>query len=615
MMNASPLRNETPAWMARFTASDVLWSEIAARNPERGVVVSKLSGVYQLYAWEVATGALSPLTNVPHGVIYGRIAPEGGYVYYHQDQGGNELGHWVRVPFEGGSSESVTPGMEPYASWTFSVAANGTVAGFTMAGSEGFVTYSVGHRGSAWASEPRRIYASSSLLLGPVLSADGSFAALMSAERSAQPQFAAVVVDPRTGDLVAELWDGSGTSIEIISFSPKEGDTRLLCASNRTGTERPLVWDAQSGRRRDLRVDELAGDVIPIAWSPDAQKVLLCQTHRAVHRLFIYDLAGDNLRRLDHPGGCYGFFGEVVAYFAQNGEIYAHRQDATRPLHIVALDGETGRIVRTVLSAGDVPDGRSWRSVSFASSDGEEIQGWLCVPASQGPFPAVLHMHGGPHSVALESFSPPCQAWVDQGFAYLTINYRGSITFGREFKERINGDLGHWEVEDMVAARQWLLDNGIASADKVFLSGRSYGGYLTLQALGCRPGLWAGGMAGVAVADWTVQYEDSAPTLRGFQVALLGGTPEEVPEVYRASSPITYVDEVDAPVIIEQGRNDTRCPARPVELYEARLRELGKPVEVHWFDSGHLGGFAEAEKGIDEQRRFMDFAERVLERS
>jgi dipeptidyl aminopeptidase/acylaminoacyl peptidase len=72
---------------------------------------------------------------------------------------------------------------------------------------------------------------------------------------------------------------------------------------------------------------------------------------------------------------------------------------------------------------------------------------------------------------------------------------------------------------------------------------------------------------------------------------------------------------VDAPVIIEQGRNDTRCPARPVELYEARLRELGKPVEVHWFDSGHLGGFAEAEKGIDEQRRFMDFAERVLERS
>src|SRR5207244_1817755 len=125
---------------------------------------------------------------------------------------------------------------------------------------------------------------------------------------------------------------------------------------------------------------------------------------------------------------------------------------------------------------------------------------------------------------------------------------------------------------------------GIARPDAILLTGASYGGYLTLLALGMRPDLWAGGMAEVAIADWTIQYEDTAPTLRGYQVALFGGTPTERPDAYQASSPITYVDRVAAPVLVIQGRNDTRCPSRPMELYEARLRALGKPVEVIWVD-------------------------------
>jgi dipeptidyl aminopeptidase/acylaminoacyl peptidase len=117
-------------------------------------------------------------------------------------------------------------------------------------------------------------------------------------------------------------------------------------------------------------------------------------------------------------------------------------------------------------------------------------------------------------------------------------------------------------------------------------------------------------MALVAVADWATMYEDSADTLKGYQVALFGGTPQEKPEQYRTSSPITYAANVKAPVLIIQGRNDTRTPSRPVEMYEQKLKALGKSVEVHWFEAGHLG--AGVERDIQNFEIMLRFAYRVL---
>ena len=164
----------------------------------------------------------------------------------------------------------------------------------------------------------------------------------------------------------------------------------------------------------------------------------------------------------------------------------------------------------------------------------------------------------------------------------------------------------------MVASRNWLIKEGIATPEKILLTGWSYGGYLTLLALGKYPDLWAGGMAGTATVDWTMEYEDLSPALRGYSVALFGGTPQERPEQYIKSSPMTYVQNVRAPVLIIQGRNDTRTPARPVEVYEARLKALGKPVEVHWFDEGHFGGGVEQD--IQHMEIMLRFAYRILSR-
>jgi len=123
------------------------------------------------------------------------------------------------------------------------------------------------------------------------------------------------------------------------------------------------------------------------------------------------------------------------------------------------------------------------------------------------------------------------------------------------------------------------------------------------------------GMAGIAIADWRLMYEDQADTLRAVQVSLFGGTPQEKPEQHAISSPITYAEAVRAPVLIIQGRNDTRTPARQVQVYAERLKALGKEVEVHWFEAGHLGPFADSELALDHQRRMLAFALRVLDRA
>jgi dipeptidyl aminopeptidase/acylaminoacyl peptidase len=355
---------------------------------------------------------------------------------------------------------------------------------------------------------------------------------------------------------------------------------------------------------------DLGGDVSPADWSQDGRRLLLVQTENAVQHLYTYDLETETLTLLDFPGHTVMY--ASPPYFTPDGEIYTLRQDASHPPCLVALDGVTGEEKRVVLQAGEAPPGRPFRSVSFPGANGDAIQGWLAVPEGEGPFPTILETHGGPESATLDMYDASAQMWLDHGFAFLSINYHGSTTFGREFQRSIWGHPGDLEVQDLVGARAWLIAQGIARPDAILLTGWSYGGYLTLLGLGTTPDLWAGGMAGVAVADWAVQYEDSMEFLRAYEVALFGGTPEEMPEQYAASSPITYVERVQAPVLMIQGRNDSRCPARPLEMYEAKLRELGKSVESHWFETGHAGSFMDVEQGIRDHRRMLDFAQRVV---
>jgi len=593
-------------WENHFRVGSILWAQLAAKNPERGLICSDKDGVMQLYAWELDSGDLRKLTNLQAGVADGLLSADGRYVYYLEDKGGNEVGHFVRVLFSGGPPEEVTPNLPPYCPVKISQSNDGKVMGAQVAESDGHKLYLWGA-----GSTPRQIYKGDLPALGPSISSNGEIAVIATMKSGESLDTQLLAFDSKSGEQLAELWDGKGTSNSIGAFSPLPGDFRMLSSTTRSGYDRPIIWNPITGQRRDLRVDCIPGDVSPWTWTRDAKSVLLSQTHHARQQLYLYQLDTDKLTRLRHPEGVFGDERGRAA-FTHEDEILVTWQDSVHPSRLIALDNLTGQKTRTVLTVGDAPTGLPWKPISVISENGDTVFGWLAVPGGDGPFPTILHTHGGPSVVMSNQYSAECQTWLDHGFAYCSINYHGSVTFGKEFEKSIEGHPGKLEVQDMAAACRWLVQQNVAQADAVFLTGNSYGGYLTLHALGKRPELWAGGMAGVAIADWVQMYIDQNDLLRDFQKALFGGTPEELVDAHKESSPITHAEHIEAPILVIQGRNDTRCPPRQMQAFERKLNALGKQIFIHWFDAGHLTH--DQEQQIAHQSLKLRFVRSVMER-
>ncbi|MBI2776560.1 MAG: S9 family peptidase [Chloroflexi bacterium] len=615
-ITSTPAARIEDGWESRFRATAIILSAIAPNDPTRGLVSANLDGLIQLYAWAPATGDLTRITDEPTGRIVGQLSPDGRWACYLRDVGGNELGHFVSLPTDGGPEVDLSPGLADYAGEVLAFSRDGRRVAFVTVSDDTFAAR-VGAFVDGATRDLKTIHASRAGLFAAALSADGSVLVLSSSHRSAGLEFSLLTFDSETGDPGPELWDGPGTSLVVFMCAPIAGDRRILATTNATGPERAIVWDPVTGARLDLPASAPDGDLVPLDWSPDGTRILLCRIHRAVQSLYLWDVEANALRALDHPPGAYiGFVRQGTSYFRPGSdEIIARWDDFGSPRRLVALDAATGRMTRTVLDAGAVPPGHTFESVDMPLPSGELIQGWLGRPDAPAPHPVILVTHGGPTAATGENFDPRAQAYVDAGFAVLSLNYHGSTTFGRDFEHSIWGRLGELELEDMAAARSWLVEAGIARPDQVFLEGWSYGGYLTLLGLGRQPDLWAGGMAGIAIADWQMNYEDSTDFLRSYQRMLFNGSPEDpaVAAEFRIGSPMTYVDDVRAPVLIIQGRNDTRTPARPIERYVERLQARGHPIEIDWFDAGHTGSGADSELAIAQTRRIIDFARSIVE--
>ena len=193
------------------------------------------------------------------------------------------------------SRKTLTPDMAPYAGYLFQESDNGRAQGFTAATKAGSHVYAR-QDGGEW----RALHHTMKQVYGPTFSADGALAILQTNERSENLDTALITRDTASGEQLRELWDGEGTSISIASaaFSPIAGDERALAQSNASGYNRPLIWNARTGERQELDVPEIEGELLPVAWSPDAEQILLLQLWQAQHRLYLYDIASGAATRL-----------------------------------------------------------------------------------------------------------------------------------------------------------------------------------------------------------------------------------------------------------------------------------------------------------------------------
>jgi dipeptidyl aminopeptidase/acylaminoacyl peptidase len=216
---------------------------------------------------------------------------------------------------------------------------------------------------------------------------------------------------------------------------------------------------------------------------------------------------------------------------------------------------------------------------TFTAFDGLPLTGWLYrVPGREGPGPAVVHLHGGPEAQERPTFSPQHQALVAAGFAVLAPNIRGSSGFGRAFvhADDVHGRYGAFD--DVVRCAEVLVELGVAPASALAVTGRSYGGYLTLASLAFSPHLFAAGVDICGMSDLRTFYRDTEPWI-GAAAVTKYGHPEHNRELLDAISPLRCVENIVVPLLVVHGEHDTNVPIGEAHQVVAALRGLGRDVE------------------------------------
>jgi dipeptidyl aminopeptidase/acylaminoacyl peptidase len=572
-----------PAWERRFRAPILSFPTWAHDAPDRLVLASTESGSYQLHAWDRATGERHQVTRDPVGVLEGRPTRDGSGVIWFRDETGAESGTWVVEPFDGsGEARPLIDGLPVGWSEGLAVGASRSVAAVSL--EDGFSVWTADDAGVARQihahPEPVRL-AGGWGLVGAVdrgaLSADDAVVVLEVMEDGdiIHPWLRAV--DAATGATLAELRD-PGLELTGFCFSPSPGDRRIAITHERTGERRPAIWDTATGALRDLLV-EVPGRVEPIDWWPDASAVLLLQLTDGRHRLYRYDLATDEITPLDHETGSI-----TAAAVRPNGDVWYRVHRGEHPARLLTVGSPTPLLVADGPGA---PDGRPFETWWFENPNGQRVHGFLVRPDGAGPWPVMMRVHGGPHSLVMDSWSPDIQAHADAGFLVAMVNYRGSEGFGQAWRDELTGNVGFLELEDVLAGLDDLVGRGLADPGRAVIAGWSWGGYVTLLGAGRHPERWVAAVAGVPVADYVAAYEDEAPVLQALDRALFGGSPETAPALFHERNPLTYADAVRAPLLILAGENDSRCPIRQVWNYVGRLREHGVEPEIYTYTTGH----------------------------
>ena len=573
-------------WRDRFRAGVVHGASRARRRPDRGVVIANHEGNDEAYAWDVESGALRKLSDSGTAVLEAAIRPQGASIVYHRDTTGSEFGHLHEVPFEGGASSDLTPTLPDYALFQLRAADDVVVAGMATGDKQSLL---VVREGSA------AVWPTSSAVMDLRLAPDGSKVAVAEA------------MDGLYGRSVLRS-AADGSVIDQLDYSWPGGinGERVAVALHRDGWLRPGIWTPGDGA--ELLDIDLPGDVSPVDWSDDGNRILLSQWYRAAASLAFYDVPTGTLTRLAPHDGAPAAW---LAAELHGDAATAVWSDAQRPWSVWEIGETEARRLLTVATSDAFP-GAEWESVEFSSADGTLVQGWLLRQPGTGPWPTILHGHGGPTSVFAPWFTPYSQAWVDNGYAFLTVNYRGSTTFGDDYREALTRHIGEVDVADMMAGHTWLLASGIADPDRVIVHGYSYGGYLALQCPALHPDAFAAAIAGAPVADWLLQRDDQNAFLDEYDRALFGPDGEESAVAKRRASPRTYVERYATPVLITTPAEDTRTPLRPVQAFVDDMRTAGKVVELDLLEGGHAG--VGTDQNIGMMERWLEFAREVLGR-
>lgn len=304
------------------------------------------------------------------------------------------------------------------------------------------------------------------------------------------------------------------------------------------------------------------------------------------------------------------------ARFSESGSnIVFSLGDSCRTSDVWILSLETGESHQLTHSHQGVPPEAMVEPelIRFVSFDGLSVPAFVYRPKGikQGTkVPVVINIHGGPEAQYQPMYQPVMQYLVHNGYAVIAPNVRGSSGYGKSYMALDDVERRMDSVKDVVALREYIASIPDMDTAKIALYGASYGGFMVLACMTFYPKLWAVGVDIVGIANFRTFLENTAVYRRALREAEYGSL-ENDRELLEKISPIHSIEKIEAPLLLIHGANDPRVPLSEAEQVVARLKEVGRHVELLIYpDEGH--GIVKLKNKLNAYPKVVEFLDKAL---
>jgi len=588
----------------------------------RSVVIStNLTGRYNLWKVPVAGGFPLQLTVSEEEQRGLATSPDGKWVAYQSDTAGDEIDDLFAVSLRDGAVTNLTA-TKDVAEQGARFSRDGRTLAFNhrprAAPSTNIAVMALGDRAVrvlTHEADPTESWTA-------VAFVDGDRRLIANRQMHGRETGTVWSLDVATG---AATQLSAGGDIQLVATdATADGKLVAVTVERPDGARQAAILEVATGKLRLL---------MPDAWeqkcghfSPDGRRLAFSRNIDGRSRLVVFDVSSGKVQDLPLPDGVneeaasgQGLYvnPDGQTSFSPTGDRFlaAHQSSNTSlDYWVVDLKRRKSRpVTRLGLASVATAPLPKAEIVHYRSQDGTVISALVWLPFNlrrDGSAPAIVMPHGGPAHQKVDDFNREAIAFTSRGFVVIAPNVRGSSGYGRAFENANYKDLGGGDLQDLVAAVPFLVETGYVDPKRIGVTGGSYGGYLTLAAATKAPDLWAAAAEEYGIVDWAQIYRGAGPPLAHYVSTLLG-TPDADAAVYAASSPITLIHKLRAPLLVLQGDNDTRVPKVQAETVVDLLTKDGRTVEAHYYaNEGH--GFLKRENQIDALERVIAWFETHL---
>jgi dipeptidyl aminopeptidase/acylaminoacyl peptidase len=448
----------------------------------------------------------------------------------------------------------------------------------------------------------------------PIWSKDGKW--IIFTRQHATGKDANVFIVSASGGRATNLTAHPDEQTFTASDISPDGKTVLITSNAQNGYKNSGLLDVVSKKITWLTSDKW--EVKTGNFSPDGKRLMWIANIDGNQNIYVYTLASKQARALPTAKGINWLPSSDAAFSHDSNRLLYVHEGPNEPNDIWSYDfaaGKSRQITNSLVGGLRSEDMVEPFLIHYPSKDGKwQISAFVYVPYNaekNGKNAAVVWIHGGPNAQSDKSFNRGIQYLVNQGYFVIAPNYRGSAGYGKEFDDANRFDMGGGDLEDVISAAEWIKKTGFIDPKKVAVMGGSYGGYLTMMAVTKAPDLWAAGVAIVPFVNWFTEIENEDPLLREYDMATMGDPMKDKARL-QERSPINFVDQIKAPLLLLAGGNDPRCPKTEAEQVVQAVKKRGGAVELKVYENeGH--GFAKVENQIDAFTRIAEFLKKYAE--